>query len=86
MIELVNRVCELASEVGKAQVFLDQKDALIKQQNEHIEAQNERLDNNKEILERLQQDLNNLKAEKDMLVRSLESYRMKSGQEKVARK
>ncbi len=74
MIELVNRVCELASEVGKAQVFLDQKDTLIKQQTEHIEAQNERLDKNKSILEGLESDLRGLRAEKDMLVRSLESY------------
>jgi len=84
-IELINRVCELASEVGKAQVFLDQKDAFIKQRDEHIEAQNERLDNNKEILDGLQHELKGLRAEKAMMQRALDSQAMVEGQDKVGK-
>jgi hypothetical protein len=61
-IELINRVCELSSEVGKAQVLFEQKDAYIKQCEEHIAKQGEEAEKGQQNIDRLTQQVRMLQS------------------------
>lgn len=63
-IELINRVCELASEVGKASMIIDQKDKYIEQLEAAHKTNEERIADQANIItegraanEKLQQEL-----------------------------
>lgn len=79
MIEMINRICELSAEVGKAQALFDQKDNLIKQMEAHIDAMNDELERRQEAVDRLKGQVISLQKDNRKLIEERQSQREKDG-------